>query len=56
MPNKELVIIDDSPESAAALVPDDEAITYIKLDASLALGTKLNLGIGAASGADHPEA
>ncbi len=48
--NKELVIVDDSSESAAALVPDDAAITYIKLGASLTLGSKLNLGIGVASG------
>ena len=48
--NKELIIVDDSPESAAAIVPADPAITYIKLDASLTLGRKLNLGIGEASG------
>ncbi|MGH9962058.1 MAG: glycosyltransferase family 2 protein [Pyrinomonadaceae bacterium] len=48
--NKELVIIDDSLESAAELVPDNAAITYIKLDAPMALGSKLNLGIGAAFG------
>lgn len=49
-PNKELIIIDDSEASAAALVPDNAAITYIKLEAQLTLGSKLNLGIDAASG------
>jgi glycosyltransferase involved in cell wall biosynthesis len=49
-PNKELIIVDDSEASAAALVPDDGAITYIKLEAQMRLGSKLNLGIGAASG------
>ena len=54
--NKELVIVDDSPESAAALVPDDEAITYIKLDASLTLGTQTESGDRRSFWADHPEA
>jgi glycosyltransferase involved in cell wall biosynthesis len=49
-PNKELIIIDDSQASAAVLMPDDAAITYIKLDACVTLGHKLNLGIRAASG------
>jgi glycosyltransferase involved in cell wall biosynthesis len=49
-PNKELIIVDDSETSAAALVPDGAAITYIKLEVQLMLGTKLNLGIDAAAG------
>lgn len=48
--NKELIIVDDSLTSAAALVPSDAAITYIKLDSSMSLGRKLNLAIGKASG------
>ncbi|MGH8065317.1 MAG: glycosyltransferase family 2 protein [Candidatus Entotheonellia bacterium] len=48
--NKELIIVDDSQASAAALVPDDAAITYIKLDAHMTLGSKLNLGIGESYG------
>jgi hypothetical protein len=42
-PNKELIIVDDSGASVAGLVPDDAAITYIKLEALLTLGGILNL-------------
>jgi hypothetical protein len=42
-PNKELIIVDDREASVAGLVPDDAAITQIKLEALLTLGGKLNL-------------
>jgi len=48
---KELIIIDDSPEAAAALVPHDDRIRYVRLTHQAPLGSKLNLGIRQASGA-----
>jgi glycosyltransferase involved in cell wall biosynthesis len=48
--NKELIIVDDSPETAAALVPSDARIRYITVDACATLGSKLNLGVAQASG------
>ena len=48
--NKELIIVDDSQQSAVDLVPDNAPIRYIKLDTSTLLGRKLNLGVEAASG------
>jgi glycosyltransferase involved in cell wall biosynthesis len=43
--NKELIIIDDGEPSAAALVPCDKRIKYVRLDSRLNLGSKLNIGI-----------
>jgi hypothetical protein len=48
--NKELITVDDSEASVAALVPADAALTYIKLEAPLTFGSQLNLGIDATSG------
>lgn len=48
--NKELLIVDDGPRLDANLVPQDERIRYLHLDAPTPLGTKLNLGIAAAHG------
>ena len=48
--NKELIIVDDGAESAAALVPADAHIRYCRIGAQTPLGSKLNLGIARASG------
>jgi glycosyltransferase involved in cell wall biosynthesis len=41
-PNKELVIVDDGPESVADLVPDDPRTRYVRLPHRLCLGAKRN--------------
>lgn len=43
-PHKELIIIDDGEDSVADLIPADERIRYTRLDRSLPLGAKRNLG------------
>lgn len=48
--NKELIIVDDGDCSSADLVPDDDRIRYLRLEARTHLGKKLNLGIESAAG------
>lgn len=48
--NKELIIVDDAPESAADLIPDEDSIRYIQLDTHIHLGSKLNIGIEKSQG------
>ncbi|MCZ2157471.1 MAG: glycosyltransferase family 2 protein [Bryobacterales bacterium] len=48
--DSELIIVDDSATSCAALVPHLPSITYIYLPQPTSLGTKLNVGIERASG------
>lgn len=43
--NKELIIIDDGPESATDLIPNGDSIRYIQFDTRIPLGSKLNIGI-----------
>jgi glycosyltransferase involved in cell wall biosynthesis len=43
-PHKELIILDDGEDSVADLIPADERIRYARLDRSLPLGAKRNLG------------
>jgi glycosyltransferase involved in cell wall biosynthesis len=41
-PNRELVILDDGPESVADLVPDDPQVRYVRLAGKRTLGAKRN--------------
>src|SRR5439155_11307608 len=43
-PRKELVILDDGEDVVAELVPPDERIRYVRLDRSVPLGAKRNVG------------
>lgn len=45
---RELVVVDDGAEPAEDLVPADPRIRYLRVEPGEPLGTKLNLGIGAA--------
>ena len=47
---RELIVVDDSSEPMASLVPERPNITYLRLDAPTSLGAKLNLGIARARG------
>jgi glycosyltransferase involved in cell wall biosynthesis len=49
-PNAELVIVDDSPESAEPIVPQHKSIMYIRLRPRRSIGVKRNLAAEAASG------
>jgi len=49
-PNLELVILDDGTEPAAALVPDDERIRYVRLERRLSIGAKRNAACQQARG------
>lgn len=48
--NKELIIIDDSDESIADLVPESDCVRYYRLDSKLNLGAKLNMACRYAKG------
>jgi glycosyltransferase involved in cell wall biosynthesis len=48
---KELIVVDDPGEPAFDAIADVPGIQYLQTDARLTLGSKLNLGIGAARGA-----
>jgi glycosyltransferase involved in cell wall biosynthesis len=48
--NRELLIVDDGTESVVDLVPEDDRIRYLQLDARAPLGAKLNIGIEQARG------
>src|SRR5260370_3132029 len=48
--NKELVIIDDGTDSVRDLIPADERIRYIRLDAQATIGAKRNLACEQAGG------
>jgi glycosyltransferase involved in cell wall biosynthesis len=48
--NKELIIVDDGPDPAEALVPRDPCIKYMRLESHINLGRKLNIGIENSSG------
>lgn len=41
-PHKELIILDDGPDSVADLIPDHPAIRYSRLPKKITLGAKLN--------------
>lgn len=47
---KELVIVDDGPDSVADLVPGDSRIRYVRLDHKLTVGAKRNLACEHARG------
>jgi hypothetical protein len=49
-PNRELVIVDDSPESAEGIVAAHKDITYIRMRPRRSIGTKRNLAAEAATG------
>lgn len=49
-PNRELIILDDSPQRADDLIPVDPRIRYIHLDARMILGAKRNLACRLAHG------
>jgi glycosyltransferase involved in cell wall biosynthesis len=44
-PARELVIVDDSPEDARHLIPDDDRIRYLHLPAGVSAGRKRNLAV-----------
>lgn len=48
--NKELVVVDDGPESMAESIPDDPQVRYVRLDGRRTLGVKRNLCVEAARG------
>jgi glycosyltransferase involved in cell wall biosynthesis len=48
--NKELIIVDDGEDAVRDLVPDDERIRYIRLDARTVLGEKRNRAAAEARG------
>jgi glycosyltransferase involved in cell wall biosynthesis len=48
---RELIIVDDSTESVADLIPERSDIRHLRLETQTALGVKLNLGIAQARGA-----
>jgi 2-polyprenyl-3-methyl-5-hydroxy-6-metoxy-1,4-benzoquinol methylase len=48
--NRELVIVDDGTDSVADLVPKDEAIRYLRLNARMTVGAKRNLACKEACG------
>ena len=48
--NKELIIIDDGPDSIADLVPEVEGIHYFRLEKKISLGAKLNMACRYAKG------
>ena len=50
-PNKELIVVDDGDVPAAKLCEGVPGVKYLRLDTWTPLGTKLNIGIQAASGA-----
>jgi hypothetical protein len=49
-PNKELIIVDDGSDPIGDLIPDDENITYIRLNPRLSVGAKRNLACEKACG------
>lgn len=48
--NKELLIVDDGPESVADIVPDGAQVRYVRLAGERSLGAKRNLCVEAARG------
>ncbi len=48
--NRELVIVDDGTDPVADLVPRDERVRYLRLDARATIGHKRNLACRAAAG------
>jgi glycosyltransferase involved in cell wall biosynthesis len=50
-PHKELIVLDDGEDSVADLIPTDERIRYVRIDRSLTLGAKRNLGCELSHGA-----
>jgi glycosyltransferase involved in cell wall biosynthesis/ubiquinone/menaquinone biosynthesis C-methylase UbiE len=48
--NRELVIVDDGPESLADIIPDDPQIRYVRLNGRRTLGVKRNLCVKEARG------
>jgi len=50
-PEKELLVLDDGEDSVADLIPADERIRYVRIDRSLTLGAKRNLGCELSRGA-----
>jgi len=49
-PNKELIIVDDGTDAVGDLVPGDERIHYIRLNAKTTIGAKRNLACEQARG------
>lgn len=49
-PHRELIIVDDGPESVADLLPDDARIRYVRLERKHTIGAKRNLACQAARG------
>lgn len=49
-PNRELLILDDGPEGARELIPDDPTITYARCHGVSSLGAKRNLACEMARG------
>ena len=50
-PQKELIVLDDGEDSVADLIPADEHIRYVRIERSLTLGAKRNLGCELSRGA-----
>jgi glycosyltransferase involved in cell wall biosynthesis len=48
--NKELIIVDDGPESVADLIPDVSQVRYLRHEGRLSIGAKRNLACEAAHG------
>ncbi len=48
--NRELIIVDDGPESVAELIPPDPRIRYVRLPAKVNLGAKRNRACQEAAG------
>lgn len=48
--NKELIIVDDGTDCIADLIPEHDAIKYIRLNNKITLGEKLNIACSNASG------
>jgi glycosyltransferase involved in cell wall biosynthesis len=49
-PSKELIILDDSEESVADLIPHDDRIRYTRLERRMSLGAKRNLACSLCQG------
>jgi glycosyltransferase involved in cell wall biosynthesis/predicted O-methyltransferase YrrM len=49
-PNKELIVVDDGDERAAAHVPMDPSVRYVSVDRRMPLGAKRNLGVDVSAG------
>lgn len=49
-PFRELIIVDDGPDSVVDLIPDDPRILYIRLNARRSIGIKRNLAVEASTG------